>query len=436
MAQWEQSIERALSRVVDVRPQEVRAMLWAFAYFFCLLTSYYVLRPVRDEMGVAGGVRNMPWLFSATLITMLVAVPIYGALVARLPRARFIPLVYHFFALNLVLFWLLLSFRIFPGEAARAFFVWISIFNLFVVSIFWSFLADLFRTEQAKRLFGFVAAGGTAGALLGPTLTVSLAGLLGPANLLLVAMIFLEIAVFCALRLERTAERTEPIEAEKAPKAIGGNPFAGFSLILRSPYLAGIALWVVLLSLAGTFLYFAQAELVSAASGDPATRTRIFATIDLASGLLTLVVQFLATGRLIQRFGTGPAVAFLPLIFAIGFAILAAQPLLVVAMAFQALQRTSNFAISNPAREMLFTSVDREEKYKAKNIIDGALFRGADALWAWAFTALRGTGLDVTGIALLTIPIALGWLVLALGLGRAQDKRSAQQTTALTGEKT
>lgn len=436
MAQWEQSIERALSRVVDVRPQEVRAMLWAFAYFFCLLTSYYVLRPVRDEMGVAGGVRKMPWLFSATLITMLVAVPIYGALVARLPRARFIPLVYHFFALNLVLFWLLLSFRIFPGEAARAFFVWISIFNLFVVSIFWSFLADLFRTEQAKRLFGFVAAGGTAGALLGPTLTVSLAGLLGPANLLLVAMIFLEIAVFCALRLERTAERTEPIEAEKAPKAIGGNPFAGFSLILRSPYLAGIALWVVLLSLAGTFLYFAQAELVSAASGDPATRTRIFATIDLASGLLTLVVQFLATGRLIQRFGTGPAVAFLPLIFAIGFAILAAQPLLVVAMAFQALQRTSNFAISNPAREMLFTSVDREEKYKAKNIIDGALFRGADALWAWAFTALRGTGLDVTGIALLTIPIALGWLVLALGLGRAQDKRSAQQTTALTGEKT
>ncbi|HEV2573518.1 MAG TPA: MFS transporter [Beijerinckiaceae bacterium] len=436
MAQWEQSIERALSRVVDVRPQEVRAMLWAFAYFFCLLTSYYVLRPVRDEMGVAGGVRNMPWLFSATLITMLVAVPIYGALVARLPRARFIPLVYHFFALNLVLFWLLLSFRIFPGEAARAFFVWISIFNLFVVSIFWSFLADLFRTEQAKRLFGFVAAGGTAGALLGPTLTVSLAGLLGPANLLLVAMIFLEITVFCAMRLERTAERTEPIEAEKAPKAIGGNPFAGFSLILRSPYLAGIALWVVLLSLAGTFLYFAQAELVSAASGDPATRTRIFATIDLASGLLTLVVQFLATGRLIQRFGTGPAVAFLPLIFAIGFAILAAQPLLVVAMAFQSLQRTSNFAISNPAREMLFTSVDREEKYKAKNIIDGALFRGADALWAWAFTALRGTGLDVTGIALLTIPIALGWLVLALGLGRAQDKRSAQQTTALTGEKT
>lgn len=436
MAQWEQSIERALSRVVDVRPQEVRAMLWAFAYFFCLLTSYYVLRPVRDEMGVAGGVRNMPWLFSATLITMLVAVPIYGALVARLPRARFIPLVYHFFALNLVLFWLLLSYRIFPGEAARAFFVWISIFNLFVVSIFWSFLADLFRTEQAKRLFGFVAAGGTAGALLGPTLTVSLAGLLGPANLLLVAMIFLEIAVFCAMRLERTAERTEPIEAEKAPKAIGGNPFAGFSLILRSPYLAGIALWVVLLSLAGTFLYFAQAELVSAASGDPATRTRIFATIDLASGLLTLVVQFLATGRLIQRFGTGPAVAFLPLIFAIGFAILAAQPLLVVAMAFQALQRTSNFAISNPAREMLFTSVDREEKYKAKNIIDGALFRGADALWAWAFTALRGTGLDVTGIALITIPIALGWLVLALGLGRAQDKRSAQQTTALTGEKT
>jgi AAA family ATP:ADP antiporter len=433
MAKFEQTLERGLSRLVDVRPDEVRAMLWAFAYFFCLLTSYYVLRPVRDEMGVAGGVRNLQWLFTATFITMLIAVPIYGAIVARLPRSKFIPLVYHFFVLNLVVFWALLWFRIAPGEAARAFFVWVNIFNLFVVSIFWSFLADLFRTEQAKRLFGFIAAGGTAGALLGPTITVSLAGLLGPTLLLLVAAAFLEIAVFCAARLEKRALLQQPDPQAAAPKekaappaAVGGNPFAGFLLIAKSPYLAGIALWVILLSLAGTFLYFTQAELVAAASGDPATRTRIFATIDLVSGVLALIVQLLATGRLVQRFGTGPAAAFLPTIFAIGFAVLAAMPILAIAMAFQALQRTANFSISNPAREMLFTAVDREEKYKAKNIIDGVLFRGADAVWAWAFTALRGIGLDGTGIAVATIPIALGWLLLALGLGRAQERRSAR----------
>ncbi|MDF2114203.1 Npt1/Npt2 family nucleotide transporter [Roseiarcaceae bacterium H3SJ34-1] len=428
MAKFEQTLERWLSRLVDVRPDEVRAMLWAFAYFFCLLTSYYVLRPVRDEMGVAGGVRNMQWLFTATFITMLVAVPVYGAIVARLPRSKFIPLVYHFFVLNLVMFWALLWFRIAPGEAARAFFVWVNVFNLFVVSIFWSFLADLFRTDQAKRLFGFIAAGGTAGALLGPMLTVSLAGLLGPTLLLLVAAAFLEVAVFCAARLEKRALLQQPAQSqEKAvpPSPVGGNPFAGFLLIAKSPYLAGIALWVICLSLAGTFLYFTQAELVAAASGDPGTRTRIFATIDLVSSILTLIVLFLATGRLVQRFGTGPAAAFLPAIFAIGFAVLAATPVLAIAMAFQALQRTANFSISNPAREMLFTAVDREEKYKAKNIIDGVLFRGADAVWAWAFTALRGIGLDGAGIALATIPLVLGWLLLALGLGRAQERRSA-----------
>ena len=434
MAKFEQALERGLSRLVDIRPDEVRAMLWAFSYFFCLLTSYYVLRPVRDEMGVAGGVRNLQWLFTATFITMLIAVPVYGAIVARLPRSRFIPLVYHFFVVNLVVFWALLWFRVAPSQSARAFFVWVNVFNLFVVSIFWSFLADLFRTDQAKRLFGFIAAGGTAGALLGPTITVSLAGLLGPMHLLLVAAAFLEAAVFCAARLEKRALRQAysgergGSQAKAPPAAVGGNPFAGFLLIAKSPYLAGIALWVICLSLAGTFLYFKQAELVGAASGDPGARTRIFATIDLVAGILTLAVQFFATGRLVQRFGTGPAAAFLPAVFAVSFALLAAMPVLAIAIGFQALQRTANFSISNPAREMLFTAVDREEKYKAKNVVDGVLFRGADAVWAWAFTALRALGLDASGVALATIPVCLGWLLLALGLGRAQERRSTAMT--------
>ena len=205
---------------------------------------------------------------------------------------------------------------------------------------------------------------------------------------------------------------------------MGGGWLAGLALILRSPYLAGIALWVFLLSIAGTFLYFQQANIVAAASDNPAVRTRIFATIDLAIGILTIVIQCAATGRLLARFGVGRALAFLPLVFGVGFLALASMPGLFVVIAFQAIQRTANFAISNPAREVLFTVLRREEKYKAKNVIDIVVFRGADAVAGWLFTALRGAGLELSTVSLTTVPLAAGWLVLALALGRAQEARA------------
>jgi AAA family ATP:ADP antiporter len=414
-------LHRALERVVAVRPEEARALLWSFAYFFCLLAGYYVLRPLRDEMGIAGGVKNLPWMFTATFVVMLAAVPVFGAVVAKLPRRRFIPLVYHFFVANIAIVWLLLALGVAREDVARVFFVWISVFNLFAVSVFWSFMADVFSSEQGKRLFGFIAAGGSAGALLGPLLTVAIVGAIGPANLLIVAAALLELAVLCARRLEFA----EPAPAATAEaKGLGGGWLAGLAMVLRSPYLAGIALWVFFLSLAGTFLYFQQANIVAAASTDPAVRTRIFASIDLAIGVLTIVVQFLATGRLIGRFGVGPAAAFLPLVFGLGFLALAWTPQLFVVIAFQAIQRTANFAISNPAREVLFTVLDREEKYKAKNVIDIVVFRGADAVSGWLFALLRGAGLELAAIALATVPIAAAWFVLALALGRAQDRRA------------
>ena len=411
----------------SVRPGEGRALGWSFAYFFCLLAGYYVLRPLRDEMGVAGGVRNLQWLFTATFVTMLAAVPLYGALVARLPRRRFIPMVYHFFAVNIALFWLLLTFDVERLTVARVFFVWISVFNLFAVSVFWSFMADLFTSEQGKRLFAFIAAGGSAGALAGPALTVWLAVPLGPTNLLVIAALLLEAAVLCVKRLESvSSESGKQLNRKIEPEALGGGWVDGIAMLLRSPYLAGIALWVTLLSVTGTFLYFQQANIVAAASDDPAVRTRMFAGIDLAVGLLTVVVQFLATGKLIQRFGIGAAVAFLPLVFAAGFAALAAAPVLAVVVAFQALQRTANFAISNPAREVLFTVLAREEKYKAKNVIDIVVFRGADAAGGWLFAALRTLGMELRSISLAAIPLAVCWLLLALALGRAQERRAAQ----------
>lgn len=429
-------MHRWLARVVKVRPDEVRALCWSFAYFFCLLAAYYVLRPLRDEMGIAGGVRNLPWLFTATFIVMLAAVPLFGAVVARLPRRRFIPLVYHFFVLNIVIFWLLLTFDGGRQDVARVFFVWISVFNLFAVSVFWSFMADLYASEQGKRLFGFIAAGGSAGALLGPALTAGLAVPLGPVNLLIVAALLLEAAVFCARRLEHAlpgaASGAATAQAQTAPAAppeargLGGSWLAGIAMVARSPYLAGIALWVSLLSLAGTFLYFQQANIVAAASDDPAVRTRIFAMIDLATGILTIIIQCVATGRLMARFGVGPAAGVLPVVFAVGFAALAMTPALAVIIAFQAIQRTANFALSNPAREVLFTVVGREEKYKAKNVIDIVVFRGADALSGWLFAALRSAGLELQAIALATVPLAAGWLVLSLALGRAQEGRARQ----------
>jgi AAA family ATP:ADP antiporter len=403
--------------------QERAAALWSFAYFFTLLASYYVLRPLRDQMGIAGGVKNLPWLFTATFVTLLVAQPVYGELVAKLPRARFIPVVYHFFVVNLALFWLLLTLGVETATVARVFFVWVSVFNLFAVAVFWSFMADLFDAEQGKRLFGFIGAGGTAGALLGPVITIALSVPLGPTNLLIAAMVLLEAAVFCVYWLERaaTAQARAP-EAET--RRIGGGAFAALVEMIRSPYLLGVGAWVSLLSFGATIVYFEQAHIVSTTVHGAGAQTRIFASIDLAVNLLTLVTQIFATGWLLKRFGTGVAAGALPLVYVVGFAALAVSPSLVVVMTLQVVQRWINFAIANPARQVFFTVVTREEKYKAKNLIDVVIYRGSDALYGWVFDSLQGLGLKLGAIALCALPVTAGWLVLSTALGRTQERRA------------
>ena len=426
------SVERWLGRAVPATRGERAAALWSFAYFFALLAGYYVLRPLRDQMGIAGGVRALPWLFTATFVTLLAAQPLYGALVAKLTRARFIPIVYHFFAANLVLFWLLLTLGLAPVIVARVFFVWVSVFNLFAVAVFWSFMADLFTSEQGKRLFGFIGAGGTAGSLLGPVITIALAGPLGPANLLLVAILFLELAVFCAHRLERSADAPhgQPRDAER----VGGSAFAALPELFRSPYLLGVGAWVSLLSFGATILYFAQANVVAATVDGAAAQTRIFASIDLAVGLLTLATQVFATGRLLARFGTGVAAGALPAVYVIGFAVLALTPGLMVVVVFQVVQRWMNFAIANPARQVFFTVVARAEKYKAKNLIDVVIYRGSDALYGWVYDSLQALGLKLGAIALCALPVVAGWLILSAALGRTQERRAASLAPPAQGE--
>ena len=426
------NLERWLARVMPATPQERAAALWSFAYFFALLAGYYVLRPLRDQMGIAGGVKNLPWLFTATFVTLLVAQPLYGALVARLPRARFIPIVYHFFVANLLVFWALLTFDIETAVVARVFFVWVSVFNLFAVAVFWSFMADLFTSEQGKRLFGFIGAGGTAGALLGPIITIWLSVPLGPVNLMIAAVIFLELAVFCVYRLERNVVMRE--QAQAPTESIGGSAFAAIPELVRSPYMLGIGAWVALLSYAATIIYFEQAHIVSEAVKSAGLQTRIFASIDLAVSLLTLVTQLFITGQVLKRVGTGVAAAALPLVYIVGFAVLAVMPTLIVVVTVQVVQRWMNFAIANPARQLFFTVVTREEKYKAKNLVDVVVYRGSDALSGWIFDTLQGLGLKLGAIALCSLPVVAGWAVLSLALGREQEKRSARRRETSTVE--
>jgi AAA family ATP:ADP antiporter len=413
-----------LERAVPATARERGAALWSFGYFFALLAGYYVLRPLRDQMGIAGGVKNLPWLFTATFVSLLVAQPLYGALVAKLPRVRFIPIVYHFFAANLVLFWLLLIFDVEKVIVARVFFVWVSVFNLFAVAVFWSFMADLFTSEQGKRLFGFIGAGGTAGSLLGPVITIWLSARLDPVNLLIVAVVFLELAVLCVYRIERVAEL--PTQVDVRDQRVGGSAFAGLSELMRSPYLQGVAGWVSLLSFGATIAYFAQANIISATIHGAAEQTRLFAGIDLAVGLLSLATQVFATAAFLKRFGTGIGAAALPAIYVVGFAALAIAPSLSVVVALQVAQRWMNFAIANPARQVFFTVVAREEKYKAKNLIDVVIYRGSDALYGWVYDSLQALGLKLGAIALCALPVAVGWLVLSTALGRTQERLASK----------
>ena len=402
--------------------------LWAFAYFFMLLAGYYVLRPLRDQMGIAGGVKALPWMFIATFASLILIQPIYGALVKKLTRRWFIAIVYQFFVANLVIFWLLLTLNVSTVIVARAFFVWVSVFNFFAVAVFWSFMADIFTSEQGKRLFGFIGAGGTAGGLLGPLITIGFSVRLGPTNLLLVAIVFLELLVFCVYRLE-SCVALRPGRHHAAGR-IGGSIFSGFAALVRSRYLLGVAVWVSLLSFGGTILYLEQANIVAATVHGAGAQTRIFASIDLTVGLLTLATQVFATGQLLKRFGTGVTAGALPAVYIVGFAVLALVPSLAVVFVFQVAQRSMNFAVANPARQVFFTVVGRDDKYKAKNMIDVVVLRGSDALYAPVFDLLQTLGLKIGGIALCALPVAIGWLALSMRLGRSQERRAIEMAAA------
>jgi AAA family ATP:ADP antiporter len=424
---------RLLRRAVDVRDEEVRAMLVSFAYFFCVLTSWFVLRPIRDAVGAASGVSRLPWLFAGTLTGTLLFQPLFSALVVRYPARKFIPITYHFFVANLLVFYLL--FRTGTPDAGtareiwtgRAFFVWTSVFTLFVVSVFWCFMADVFRSEQAKRLFGFIGLGGTLGSVVGSAATATLARQIGTANLILVSVVMLELAVLAVVRFPIRDDSGRSIDHNVV---VGGSIWAGVTHIFRSRYLGGISIFQILYVLGSTFLYFAQSDIVGREFPDRESRTAALATIELAVQVLTVVTQAFLTGKIIRRLGMGVTLALQPLLTIAGFAALAVSPVFATLSVFIVLRRAANFALTNPVVEALFTVVTREDKYKAKSFIETFVYRGGDQIAAWTYGGLTALGLGLVGISISAVPMAAIWLLLGLWLGRRQTALAAGESRA------
>ena len=422
-----------LGRIVDVRPGELAATWASFAFFFFVLSSYFILRPIRDLVAVTTGVTRLPWLFAGTLIVMLIANPLFSSLVVRFPVRRFVPITYHFFAANLLVFYGFM--RATGGDVASlpvlgiTFYVWTSVYNLFITSVFWCFMADVFRSEQAKRLFGFIGVGGTLGSITGSALTAVLAQRLGTVNLFLVSVVLLEVAAMLVLRFPaapRGADATHgsATTAEDTVR-IGGSIWAGITSVARSPYLAGIGGFLILYTIGSTFLYFEQADIVGRAYTSAAARTTILAQIEFAVQTLTVMTQIFLTGRIIRWFGLAATLALLPAMTALGFTALGAAPVLATVVVFTVLRRGTNFGITNPAMEVLFTVVSREDKYKAKSFIETFLYRAGDQIAAWTFRLFTAMGLGVSGSAYAAAPFALVWLVLGVWLGRRQAQLAA-----------
>ncbi len=411
-----------LNKIVDVRANEVRAMWLGFTFFFVVLAGYYVIRPIRDNIG-ATYFENLWWMFTVVLIVMIVANALFSAIVSRMSRRRFIPIAYRFFILNLIIFFVLMQY-VPPGKQPwvdGCFFVWVSVFNLFATAVFWGFMTDLFTTEQGKRLFGFIAVGGSLGGVLGPIITASLVHRVSTGVLLLICAGMLEIAAqtvrFFPAEFGGDHSKSKDDAAEKP---IGGKFWDGLTNICKSPYLFGLFLFILLYTLTSTWTYFQQSELTKAGFVDKAARTAFFAKIDLSVNTLTLILQIFVTGRLMKYLGVTVTLLFMPVLSLFGFGAMGLAPILSVLAAFQIARRASTFAFMRPAREVLFTVLRREDKYKAKSFIDTFGYRCGDQFGAWSYSGMHALGLSFSAISYIGIPVVAGWCALGVWLGRKQ----------------
>ena len=419
-----------LQKAVDVRPNEVRALGLGFAFHFLILTGYYILRPIRDSIAASNRLETLPWMFTATLVAMLLANVLFAAVVARMSRRKFIPLAYGFFIFNLGLFFVLM--RSSPPEGqvwiGRGLYVWVSVFNLFNTAIFWAFMTDLFTVEQGKRLYGFIAVGGSLGAIAGAYITKHYVGQIGPANLLAISAVMFAVAG-SLVRFFPTgfADRHEPDEAKEAP--IGGSVWSGLTHIARSPYLLGLAGSMLLYTITSTWAYFQQSDLAREALKGGADRTIFLANLEIWVNSITVLIQIFLTGRLLKWFGVGITLVAMPFLSMVGFAAMGIAPSLALLAIFQVTRRAAAYALLRPSREILFTVLRREDKYKVKSVTDTLGYRVGDQIGAWSYGGLHAMGLGLSSISFIAVPVAAGWCALSIWLGKRQVEMAKARAT-------
>jgi ATP:ADP antiporter, AAA family len=407
-----------------IEPQELKAVILSMLYFFFLFGSYSVIKPVRDAMGTVYGVAHLQELFTATFLVSFLFAPLYSGLASRLKLSTFLPWVYGFVAVTILAFCLLFVSARYPERwVAAAFYVWVSTFNMLIISVFWAFMADLFSRTQAKRLFGFVAAGGTIGGIVGPAIATFLATRIGNNNLMLIAAAGFGVTAFLVRLLAHEKQRllAVGVEAQRTTldHRLKGNPFDGFRLLLQSRYLLLLALFLLLMTWISTIVYFQLGELISHAFSSREARTQAYGTIDLAVNSIALLIQLFGTGRLIARFGVGTGLLLNPLIMIIAFLAIGLSPILMILGGIQILRRVAEYAIAKPTREMLFTVVDQESRYKAKNVIDTVVYRFGDFSSAWVSALILPYG--VAGLALFGVITSAIWLPIAYRLGKRYE---------------
>jgi ATP:ADP antiporter, AAA family len=424
-----------MQRLVVVEPQELRVLLTAFATLFFMFACYTMMRPIRETMGIDSGVEKLPALFWGTFVAMLLVQPVYGWLTSHFPRTAFLPYVYLFFTANILAFWVWFNVQSDHTWIARAYFVWVSVFTLFIVAVFWSLMADVFTREQAGRMFGFIAAGASTGGLVGPFLAGRLAKPIGTINLLLIAAVLLAIALFFMLKIVRwNREFGANTRRDEGEKALGGTSFAGFVQVVRSPYLLGIALFVFLLTWVSTFMYLEQQKLVALEFTTRDARTQFFANIDFWVQAASLLTQTLIFARLFKKVGLTLMIVSVPILMTFGYIAYALVPTFAVAVGAMIIRRVGEYSISRPCRDTLYTVVTREEKYKAKSLIDTFVYRGGDATSASVHQFLTSVvGFTGAGIGWFGAAIAALWGVLSLSLGKAQEHKRAPSGTAPVG---
>jgi ATP:ADP antiporter, AAA family len=425
---WIRSAENAMTdlmrRIAGIERHEIGIALTAFIYFFFLMASYFILRPLRDTMGTIYGVAHLQELFSGTFLLSLLVAPVFAGLASRIRLASFLPWVYGFIAVTLLIFYFLFQTHTNDRWIAASFYVWVSTFNLLTISVFWSLMADIFSSAQAKRLFGLIAAGGTAGTILAPTFTVLFVGAVGTNSLLLISAAGFSITAFLVHVME--AQKRKLVAADQEAQrtsldhSLGGNLFDGFVLLFRSRYLLMIALFLLLMTWISTVIYFQLSDLISKDFVTRVARTRAYASIDLATNSIAVLIQLFGTGRFIQRFGVTTGLLLNPVIMVIAFLAVVFSPVLIVLASIQVVRRFSEYAIAKPSRDMLFTTVDQQAKYKAKNVIDTVVYRFGDLSSSWLSAAVLPYG--VAGLAVFGILISAIWFPIAYLLGRHYER--------------